>query len=304
MQENDSSVDSGYFIDPSLLAGKPLESALYIVATPIGNLADISLRALQTLAGADLIACEDTRVTGKLLQRYAIKTRMIAYHDHNATKQTPAILDALEVGKSIALVSDAGTPLISDPGFRLIKDTTAAGYKVIPLPGASSPIVALSAAGLPTDTFLFAGFLPPKTKARQNRLETLASIPATLIFLESPKRLAGCLADCRDILGAEREAVVGRELTKLYETFSRAALGELAAEFAQAETPKGEIVLIIGPPNEKPIDPQMIDAALKDLLETHHIKEAAAIAAKQWDQPKRDMYQRALALKEAQDDGA
>ena len=285
-----------------MLEVKTLERALYVVATPIGNLADITLRALQTLAGVDILACEDTRVTGKLLKRFAIKTPMMAYHDHNAAKQTPLILDALENGKSVALVSDAGTPLISDPGFRLINDVIDAGYKVIPLPGASSPIVALSAAGLPTDAFLFAGFLPPKAKARQSRLEDLATSPATLIFLESPKRLAACLIDCRDILGGEREAVVGRELTKLYETFSRGRLEDLAAEFSKSDTPKGEIVLMIGPPGEQSIDADTIDATLSALLENHHIKEAAQIAAKHLRQPKREMYQRALTLKE-EDEG-
>lgn len=297
MQDNPS-LDSGFFIDPASLRAKPLEPALYIVATPIGNLGDITIRALQTLASADMIACEDTRVTGKLLQRFAIKTRMTAYHDHNAAKQTPLILDALASGKSVALVSDAGTPLISDPGFRLINDTLEAGHKVIPLPGASSPITALSAAGLPTDAFMFAGFLPPKTTARQSRLINLAAIPASLIFLESPKRIADCLADCRDTLGAERGAVVGRELTKLYETFSRGTLSELAKEFAQGDTPKGEIVLMIGPPLEISIDQESIDRDLIELLKTHRIKEAAEIVSKQTGLPKRDMYQRALALKE------
>ena len=304
MQENSTSTNSNFFIDPASLTVKPLESALYIVATPIGNLSDITLRALQTLAGADLIACEDTRVTGKLLQRFSIKTRMAAYHDHNAAKQSPMMLDALENGKSIALVSDAGTPLISDPGFRLINEVLEAGHKVIPLPGASSPIVALSAAGLPTDAFMFSGFLPPKTKARQTRLNELANIPATLVFLESPKRIASALADCRDVLGAERDGAIGRELTKLYETFSRGTLGELTEEFAEGETPKGEIVLMIGPPVEQPIDQASIDAQLLELLKTHHIKEATSLLATQVSLPKRDLYQRALVLKEQVNDGS
>ncbi|MEP6356275.1 MAG: 16S rRNA (cytidine(1402)-2'-O)-methyltransferase [Hyphomicrobiales bacterium] len=303
MQENTSSSDSGFFIDPASLRAKPLESALYIVATPIGNLGDITLRALQTLAGANMIACEDTRVTGKLLQRFSIKTRMVAYHDHNAAKQSPRMLSTLENGQSIALVSDAGTPLISDPGFRLINDVLEAGHKVIPLPGASSPIVALSAAGLPTDAFMFAGFLPPKKAARMARLTQLADIPATLVFLESPKRIAGVLTDCVDALGSERDAAVGRELTKLYETFSRGTVSELAAQFARDDTPKGEIVLMIGPPVEKTINQDVIDRDLRDLLKTHQIKEAASLLSKQLGLPKRDLYQRALALKEEADEG-
>jgi len=268
-----------------------------VVATPIGNLGDITLRALQTLAQADLIACEDTRVTGKLLQRYAIQTRMIAYHDHNAAKQTPVILEALNRGETVALVSDAGTPLISDPGFRLIQNVLDIGHRVVPLPGASSPVTALCVSGLPTDSFLFAGFLPPKTATRKTRLSALRDIPATLIFLESPKRIAGCLADCRDILGAQRQAVVAREITKLYETFSRGTLLSLSKEFAAGNTPKGEIVLLVGPPGEKPFDFDDLDERLGELLKTHRIKDAAEILANERGLAKRDIYQRALALK-------
>jgi len=297
MQEKSRSSGQGFFIDPALLRGAALEPALYVVATPIGNLGDITLRALQTLAQADLIACEDTRVTGKLLQRYAIQTRMIAYHDHNAAKQTPVILEALNRGETVALVSDAGTPLISDPGFRLIQNVLDAGHRVVPLPGASSPVTALCVSGLPTDSFLFAGFLPPKTATRKTRLSTLRDIPATLIFLESPKRIASCLADCRDILGAQRQAVVAREITKLYETFSRGTLLSLSAEFAAGNTPKGEIVLIVGPPGEKSFDLDDLDERLGELLKTHRIKDAAEILAKERGLAKRDIYQRAIALK-------
>lgn len=288
---------AGFSIDPVTLRGRPLEPALYIVATPIGNLGDITLRALQVLAGADIVACEDTRVTGKLLQRFSIKTRMLPYHDHNAQKQAPHILDALESGKAVALVSDAGTPLISDPGFRLVNDVLEAGHKVVPLPGASSPVTALSASGLPTDTFLFAGFLPPKSAARRARLASLRDIAATLVFLESPKRLAACLADCRDSLGAARHAVAAREITKVYETFSRGTLEALAADFADIEALKGEIVLMVGPPDGKTADPEAIDDALRKLLEGHHVKEAADILSKETGLAKRELYQRALALK-------
>ena len=219
------------------LTDKAIESALYIVATPIGNLGDITLRALNILQNVDAIACEDTRVTGKLLKHFDIKTKMIAYHEHNAEKQSPHILAMLGEGKSVALVSDAGTPLVSDPGYRLIKDAIAQDYKVVPLPGASAPITALSAAGLPNDAFLFAGFLPPKQAARRARLEVWAETQATLIFFESPRRIAATLQDAAHVLGSARQAVIARELTKLFETFRRASLEDLAALYAEEPTP-------------------------------------------------------------------
>lgn len=274
-----------------------LQAALYVVATPIGNLSDITVRALQTLSGVDLIACEDTRVTGKLLAHFSIRTKMIAYHDHNSAKQTPAILDALAQGRSVALVSDAGTPLVSDPGYRLVEAVLIEDYKVIPIPGASSPIAALSASGLPNDAFLFSGFLPPKQAARKRRLEALSEISATLVFLESPKRLIACLEDCIHVLGGTRKGVVAREITKLYETFSRGSLEELAHNFALHGTPKGEIVLLVGPPGEKLIDEEEIDARLTLLLKTRHVGQAAEILAAATGLKKRDLYQRALVLK-------
>ncbi|MBA4781853.1 MAG: 16S rRNA (cytidine(1402)-2'-O)-methyltransferase [Rhizobiales bacterium] len=299
----DCSPDTGLDFPPEAHARqRPLETALYVVATPIGNLRDISLRALDVLKSVDCIACEDKRVTTRLLQRYAIATRMLAYHDHNADKQGPAILSLLQQEKSVALVSDAGTPLISDPGFRLINEVVAAGFKVVPVPGPSSPIAALSVAGLPTDTFLFAGFLPPKSAARRTRLKNLAAVPATLVFLESPKRLKAALADCASVLGEERAAAVGREITKLYETFSRDSLGELAARFGEAETPKGEIVLMIGPPGAVEPDGAAIDTALRSLMADHPLKTAAAMVADAFNQPKRDIYQRALLLKQTLDE--
>ncbi len=280
------------------LSDKAIESALYIVATPIGNLGDITLRALNILQNADAIACEDTRVTGKLLKHFGIKTKMIAYHEHNAEKQSPHILAMLGEGKSVALVSDAGTPLVSDPGYRLIKEAIAGDYKVIPLPGASAPIVALSAAGLPNDAFLFAGFLPPKQAARRARLEAWAETPATLIFFESPRRIAATLEDAAHVLGGARQAVVARELTKLFETFRRASLEDLAALYAEEPTPKGEIVLLVEPAKQRGVDIESVDEELLELLKTVRVKDASEQLSRETGLPKRDLYQRALVLKE------
>lgn len=296
-------VNSGFSIDEGMLRAKPMEVALYVVATPIGNLGDITLRALQTLAGVNLIACEDTRVSGKLLQRYQISKQLIAYHDHNATKQGPSIIRSLERGEAVALISDAGTPLISDPGFRLINDVLEAGFKVIPIPGASSPITALSASGLATDNFLFAGFLPPKKVARRKRLETLASVDTSLIFLESPKRLSACLIDCAEVFGDARIGVVAREMTKVYETFSRGSLRKLAQSFGEGDTPKGEIVLLIGPPGERQIDETAVDEQLTTLLKTHRLKDATEMLAGETGLSRRNLYQRALKIKDRQKDG-
>lgn len=285
------------------LTDKAIEAALYIVATPIGNLGDITLRALNVLQNADAIACEDTRVTGKLLKHFGIKTKMIAYHEHNAEKQSPHIMTMLGEGKSVALVSDAGTPLVSDPGYRLIKDAIAHDQKVVPLPGASAPITALSAAGLPNDAFLFAGFLPPKQSARRTRLEVWAETPATLIFFESPRRIAATLQDAAHVLGGSRQAVVARELTKLFETFRRASLDELAASFAEEPTPKGEIVLLIEPAKPRDVDIESIDDQLLELLHTLRVKDASEQLSRETGLPKRDLYQRALLLKEQLKDG-
>ena len=285
------------------LTDKAIESALYIVATPIGNLGDITLRALNVLQNADAIACEDTRVTGKLLKHFGIKTKMTAYHEHNAEKQSPHIMAMLGEGKSVALVSDAGTPLVSDPGYRLIKDAIANDYKVVPLPGASAPIVALSAAGLPNDAFLFAGFLPPKQAARRARLEAWSQTQATLIFFESPRRIAAMLQDAAHVLGGARQAVVARELTKLFETFRRASLEDLAASFAEEPTPKGEIVLLIEPAKQRGVDIESVDEELLDLLRTMRVKDASEQLSRETGLPKRDLYQRALMLKEQLKDG-
>jgi len=221
-----------------------MSGVLYLVSTPIGNLEDITARALRVLAEVDLIACEDTRHTQKLLNHYGIKTKTISYHEHNERERATELLGRLREGASIAVVSDAGTPGINDPGFRLVELAHENKVRVIPVPGPSALIAALVASGLPTDEFFFAGFLPPRSNARRARLEKLRRIPATLVFYEAPHRIAATLRDALEVLG-EREAVVARELTKLYEEFARGRLSELAERFSSAEAARGEMVLII-----------------------------------------------------------
>jgi 16S rRNA (cytidine1402-2'-O)-methyltransferase len=285
-----------FAVDGHVIVAKPLPPALYVVATPIGNLGDITLRALETLAAADIVACEDTRVTSVLFRHFGIATRLMPYHDHNAALQRPKVLAALGEGRAVALVSDAGTPLVSDPGFRLVGEVQAAGFPVVPIPGASAMLAALVAAGLPTDAFMFAGFLPPKTAARRKRLAELAGIPGTLVFYESPQRLAASLADMYAELGP-REAVVARELTKRFETIRRGPLAELAAAYAAEPTPKGEIVVLVSPPAEAATSTDEADRVLRSLLEEKGVSAAAAEAAEITGLSRRDLYQRALALK-------
>ena len=277
----------------------PAGPGLHVVATPIGHLGDVTLRALATLASADLIACEDTRVTRVLLDRYGIRTPLLAYHEHNAEAQRPRLLAALAEGKAVALVSDAGTPLVSDPGYRLVAEAIAAGHPVVPVPGASALLSALVTAGLPTDTFLFAGFLPPKTAARQKRLAGLKGIPATLVFYESPHRLAESLADMAAVLG-DRKAAVARELTKTFEEVRRGGLAGLAAAYADAPTPKGEIAVVVAPPDETAPEAADVDALLLGLIPEKGVKGAADEAAALTGLSRRDLYRRALELK---DDG-
>ncbi len=286
----------GFSIDGVRIAAKPLAPGLYVVATPIGNLGDMTLRGLATLAAADLIACEDTRVTRVLTGRYGIATPLTAYHDHNAERQRPKLLALLAEGKAVALVSDAGTPLVSDPGYRLVVEAAAAGHAVVPVPGASAVMAGLVASGLATDSFLFAGFLPPKAAGRRKRLAALATVPATLVFFESPQRVAATLADMADVLGA-RDAAVARELTKAFETVRRGTLAELAATFAGEPAPRGEIVILVGPPGEAAPDADAADRLLGELLKTRSVKEATAEAAAATGLPRRDLYRRALELR-------
>jgi len=294
--DKDSS-ERGYLIRGAFLSAPPLAPGLYVVATPIGNLSDVTLRALDTLAAADLVACEDTRVTRRLLDRYGIAAKVTAYHEHSGAGAHRRLLDALADGKAVALVSDAGTPLLSDPGAALVKDAISQGHRVVPIPGASAIVATLSAAGLPTDAFLFAGFLPTKSAARRKRLAALAAVPATLVFFESPNRAAAFLADAAAALGGERRAALCREVTKIHETFDRGTLLELAARYEGASV-KGEVVVLVAPSDAPPAPSnEDVDEALREALMTMGVKEAARSVAGRMGVSQRELYQRALALK-------
>lgn len=256
---------------------QPLAAGLYIVATPIGNLADITLRAISVLASADIVLCEDTRHSSRLFGRFGIATRTRPLHEHNEEREIARVLRDLEDGKAVALISDAGTPLISDPGFRIVRAAVAAGHRAIPVPGASAVISATSVSGLPSDAFFFAGFLPPRQAARRTRLAELARIPGSLVFYEAPHRVHESLLDMTDVLGA-RPAVVARELTKLHEDVRRGTLAELAQAFASEEV-KGEIVILAGPPLAVEATDEEIAARLAALLGEMSIKDAARIVA-------------------------
>lgn len=288
--------------------GRPIDApalpaGLHVVATPIGNLRDITLRALDVLAAADLIACEDTRITRKLLEHYGISTPLTPYHEHNAAAARPKLLARLAEGAAIALVSDAGTPLISDPGFKLVRAARAAGHMVTALPGPSAAIAALAVSGLPTDRFFFEGFLPAKEGQRRARIAELKRIPATLVLFETGPRLAAALADLAAGLGT-RAAAVCRELTKLHEEVRRGNLAELAAHYAGDAETRGEIVIVIAPP-EPLADTADLDTLLRQALGRLSVKEAVAEIAAVTGHPRREVYQRALALThdEARHDG-
>jgi 16S rRNA (cytidine1402-2'-O)-methyltransferase len=287
-----------YVIGQAEMTARSLESALYLVATPIGNLGDITLRALETLAAADILACEDTRVSRVLLARYGISRRTTAYHEHNAAEAGPKLIAALEAGQSVALISDAGTPLISDPGYRLVGEAQEKNIRVVPIPGASAPLAALTASGLPSDAFLFAGFLPTKAGQKLTRLQELKGVPATLIFFESPRRLADTLAAMVEAYGGERKAVIGRELTKTFEEMRPGTLTSLADHYAAADTPKGEIVICVGPPETTVEEPADIDRLLLALASEMPASKAAGEAARMTGGHKQALYRRLLELKE------
>jgi 16S rRNA (cytidine1402-2'-O)-methyltransferase len=273
-----------------------LAPGLYVTATPIGNARDITLRALDVLARADLVLCEDTRVTAKLFAIHGISARTAPYHDHNAAEMRPRVLRRLEAGEAIALVSDAGTPLVSDPGLKLVREALDAGHNVTALPGASSVLAALTLAGLPTDRFFFAGFLSSRQEARRKELVELAVIPATLVFLESANRLEAALADMAAALGP-REAAVTRELTKKFEEVRRGPLSDLAAHYAEAGPPKGEIVIVVGPPEKRvALCAHEIDAMLENALARASLKDAVAEIVSMTGLPRREIYARALEL--------
>jgi 16S rRNA (cytidine1402-2'-O)-methyltransferase len=274
-----------------------LAAGLYIVATPIGNARDISLRALDVLKGCSVIAAEDTRVTAKLLAIYGIAKPMVPYNDHNGREMRPRLLARLERGEAVALVSDAGTPLVSDPGYKLAREAIAAGLSVVALPGASAVLTGLALSGLPSDRFLFAGFLSAKAGERQSTLEELKAVRATLIFFESAQRLADALAAMAGVLG-DRLAAVARELTKLHEDVRRGTLPELAAHYAKAGAPKGEVTILVGPPQEAVVDSAKTDAALKAALAFMPVKAAADLIAGLTDGSRKALYARALELKD------
>jgi len=276
----------------------PLEPGLHLVATPIGNAADVSLRALDVLARADAIAAEDTRQTRKLMEIHGIALgdrTLVSYNDRNGAARRPQIERWLAEGRSVAYCSDAGTPLVADPGYRLVQAAIAGGYPLTAVPGPSAALAALCLSGLPTDRFLFAGFLPPKAAARRRARAELAAVPATLILYESPRRLADCLADMAAVLG-DRPAAVARELTKRFEEVRRGSLEGLAAEQAEAEPPRGEVVVLAGPPVAGETAPEDLDAALADALARESVKDAAREVADRLGLPRRVVYARALEL--------
>ncbi|MBB4196982.1 16S rRNA (cytidine(1402)-2'-O)-methyltransferase [Rhodoblastus sphagnicola] len=270
---------------------------LHVVATPIGNLRDITLRALATLAAADAVLAEDTRVSRNLLAHYGIATPLVAYHEHNAAAMRPILLARLQKGESLALISDAGTPLVSDPGFKLVVEAVALGLPVTSAPGPSAVLAALVVAGLPTDRFFFEGFLPAKSGARRARIAELAAIPGTLVFFESARRLVETLGDLAAVLGP-RDAAVARELTKHFESVRRGALDVLAVDYERDGPPKGEIVLLVAPPGEEA--PALAGAALDDriraALRKFSVKDAASVVSAETGHPRRVIYARALEI--------
>jgi 16S rRNA (cytidine1402-2'-O)-methyltransferase len=276
-----------------------LAPGLYVTATPIGNASDITLRALNVLKHCDLIAAEDTRVTGKLLLIHGIEKKLTAYNDHNAARERPKLIARLRQGAVIALVSDAGTPLISDPGFKLVREVIQEGLTVHAIPGPSAVMTALALAGLPTDRFVFAGFLPVRSGERKTALAEVKDLRATLVFFESAQRLAESLADMAEVFGI-RTACVARELTKLHEETRRGLLHELAAHYEKSGAPKGEVTLIVSPPHEAAADMRRVDRALDQALAFMPLRAAVDLVSEMLEAPRRAVYERALAKK---DDG-
>lgn len=286
--------------EPNDNSGKRLPPALYVVATPIGNAADITVRALDVLRAVTVIACEDTRTTAKLLAIHGIANALVAYHEHNAKTAGPRLLARIRAGEAVALVSEAGTPLISDPGYRLVERCIAEDVTVVPVPGPSAVLAALAVAGLPTDRFHFAGFAPPRGASRRRFLDRLAGIDATLVILESPRRLAESLGEMVAAFGP-REAAVCRELTKLFEEVRRGPLSDLARQYETAGPPKGEVTIVVAPPNEaEAMSDAEVDRRLAEALkEGTAVRAAAERVARGSGRPRRDLYARALALRAA-----
>ena len=280
-------------------AAKELDTGLYLTATPIGHARDISLRALDVLTQVDQIAAEDTRVTSKLLAIHGISKPLTPYNDHNAARERPRLIEKLKAGARIALVSDAGTPLVSDPGFKLAREAIAEGIAVHAIPGASAVLTGLCLSGLPSDRFLFAGFLPSKSGERRTALEELKSLRATLIFFESAQRLDDTLADMLAVFGG-RDAVVARELTKLHEEVRRGTLADLAEHYAKAGAPKGEVTLLIGPPPDVEADFAKIEEALEQALPFMPLKAASDLIAGLTGAPRKQVYDLGLKKKNAE----
>ena len=295
MSEDSESSDKFYTAFGLRAEAASIAPGLHVVATPIGNLKDISFRALETLAAADHVIAEDTRTTKVLLSHYGVSTPLTAYHEHNARLVRPHLLARLATGAKLALVSDAGTPLVSDPGYKLVQEAIAQGVHVTAVPGASAILAALIVAGLPTDRFFFEGFLPHKSAARRARLTKLAQVPGTLVFFESPRRLVETLVDCAAVLGP-RPAAVARELTKFYESVKRGALTDLAQSLAQEEQLRGEIVLLIAPPEEGALilAEADLDAKISAALAMHSARDAADIVAAATGHTRRHIYARIL----------
>lgn len=300
MTRNDTKSNVGEASEAAFVIGgirvpaSRIPPGLHPVATPIGNLEDIGLRALRTLAAADIVYCEDTRTTRHLFSRFGISRALRAYHDHNAASVRAEILKALGAGLSVALVSDAGTPLISDPGFKLVRDAAAAGHAITPVPGPSAMLAAAVASGLPTDQLHFAGFLPAKSGARRKAIGALADITATLVMFEAPSRAGTALADLAELLGP-RPAALARELTKLHEETIRGPLDDLAAYFKETP-PRGEVVIIVGGAEAQAAEDADIDILLAEALETASLRDAVASVTTRTGRKKREVYARALAI--------
>lgn len=293
--------DRRYSIGAAEFEAEKLGPGLHVVATPIGNLRDITIRALATLAAADAILCEDTRTTAKLLERYAIRTKLLPYHEHNAAKVRPGIIEKLRSGMALALVSDAGTPLVSDPGYRLVAKALASGIAVTAYPGPSAVLTGLALSGLPTDRFTFLGFLPTKSGDRKRLYAEFAQLHSTLVFFESPHRIVATLAEI-EVAWPGRTLAVTRELTKLHEEVLRGSAGELRENLAARAAVKGEITVVAGPPQEQPAaSEEEIDAAIEEALETMPAGRAAAEIARRFDIGKKEIYARILARKAAAD---
>lgn len=287
---------AAFRIDEKSFVAPPLAPGLYPVATPIGNLSDITLRALEVLAAVDLVVCEDTRVSRVLLDRYGIQKPLAVYEEHSAARERPRLLAMLKGDMRLALISDAGTPLLSDPGYKLVEAAIAEGINVVPVPGPSALLTALAGAGLPTDAFVFLGFLPHKAEGRRQKLSAFSEVPASLVAYELPHRVADTLDDMATVLGADRPAAIARELTKHFEEFRRGSIGELAAS-ARADPPRGEIVLVVGPPPERIAGDDDLEALLVAALETQGAGRAAAEVARLTKRPRKEVYALALRLK-------